>query len=177
MVESIPRSTLGLAAEYAVAAELCRRGTYAQLTLGNQKRTDLLVFSESGGLARLEVKAKQGRDWPNCRGICGPNAFLVFVDYQHRASTERPDFYILSSQDWRDVLEKKVIEIKAAKPKKNIVINDKNIAVFMDEIRSNGRPYEGMGIRSMDIIDHREKWEKIAEAISDDGPSRGPDGG
>jgi len=170
MVESIPRSTLGLAAEYAVAAELCRRGTYAQLTLGNQKRTDLLVFSESGGLARLEVKAKQGRDWPNCKGIWGPNAFLVFVDYQHRASTERPDFYVLSSQDWRKVLESKVAEIKSARPKKKIAINEKNIAVFLDEIRSNGKPYEGMGILPADIGEYRERWGKIADAIGE-GPS------
>jgi hypothetical protein len=40
----ISRNTLGLAAEFAVASELCRRNVYAQLTLGHQKRTDLLIF-------------------------------------------------------------------------------------------------------------------------------------
>src|SRR5688572_8605544 len=93
------RTTIGVAAEYAVASELCRRGVYAQLTLGHQKRTDLLVFSEAGLLSRIEVKAKQGLDWPNCRGVCGANAFLIFVDYQNRTPDERPAFFVLSSDD------------------------------------------------------------------------------
>ena len=76
---AVSRSTLGLAAEYAVASELCRRNVYAQLTLGNQKRTDLLVFSESGQLARLEVKGKQGGTWPSCRGVSGRRTFLIFT--------------------------------------------------------------------------------------------------
>ena len=45
----LEKETLGLAAEFAVASELCRRGIYAQLTLGNRKRTDLLVDVEGGG--------------------------------------------------------------------------------------------------------------------------------
>jgi hypothetical protein len=36
----ISKSTLGLAADYAVASELCRRNIYAQPTFGHQKRTD-----------------------------------------------------------------------------------------------------------------------------------------
>jgi len=32
-----------LCKEYAVASELCKRGFYAQLTLGNHKKTDLVV--------------------------------------------------------------------------------------------------------------------------------------
>ena len=41
----IDKSILGVAGEFAVASELCKRNIYAQLTLGNQKRVDLLVFS------------------------------------------------------------------------------------------------------------------------------------
>jgi hypothetical protein len=51
----ISKSALGLAAEFAVASELCRRNIYAQLTLGHQKRTDLLIFSEDDKLLRIEV--------------------------------------------------------------------------------------------------------------------------
>ena len=43
----IPKDKLSLAGEYAVASELCRRGIYAQLTLGTRKRTDLLVDTET----------------------------------------------------------------------------------------------------------------------------------
>lgn len=81
MPKELLRGTLGIAAEYAVASELCRRGIYAQLTLGHQKKTDLLVFFESGQLARIEVKAKQGREWPNCKGISRSDTYLVFVGW------------------------------------------------------------------------------------------------
>lgn len=85
---AIDKSILGVAGEFAVAAELCRRGIYAQLTLGHRKRTDLLVVSETGRMYRIEVKAKQGRDWPNCRGISGQDSFLVFVDSAGKQDTE-----------------------------------------------------------------------------------------
>ncbi|MGH9891741.1 MAG: hypothetical protein ACREA0_07125 [bacterium] len=42
-----------------MAAELCRRNIYAQLTLGNRKRVDLLTLSKSGRFLKVEVKAKQ----------------------------------------------------------------------------------------------------------------------
>ena len=67
----IPKETLGLAGEYAVASELCKRGIYAQLTLGNRKSVDLLL----GRLARSsclrgevtrEAIHEQGEE---CRGL------------------------------------------------------------------------------------------------------------
>ena len=54
----LSKETLGLAAEFAVASELCRRGIYAQLTLGNRKRTDLLVDVEYGRMLRIQVKSE-----------------------------------------------------------------------------------------------------------------------
>ena len=93
----IEKSILGVAGEFAVAAELCRRNIYAQLTLGHQKRIDLLALLHDGNMLRIEVKAKQGREWPNCKGIYGDNTFIIFVDYREKAATERPDFYVLTS--------------------------------------------------------------------------------
>ena len=37
---------VGLAGEYAVASELCKRGFYAQLTLGNHKKQIFLLRAE-----------------------------------------------------------------------------------------------------------------------------------
>ena len=165
MSERFSRNTLSLAAEFAVASELCRRGIYAQLTLGHQKRTDILVFSESGELARIEVKAKQGADWPNCKGVFGRIVFLVFVDYQHREPNQRPDFFVLSVKDWRKVLERRVAEIKAKNPKKRIKITEENIAVFVDQIGPSGKPYEGMGIGPSDLTKFRERWDKIEKTF------------
>ncbi len=166
MADKVSPTTLGLAAEFAVASELCRRNLYAQLTLGHQKRTDILVFSEDGELTRIEVKSKQGREWPNCRGIFGSNIFLVFVDYHVKDLTSRPDFYILSVNDWRRVLNKRVEEITRKNPKKKITIDLENVSVFLDEINRYGKPYRGMSIRPSDLIRYKEKWEKIAKAVS-----------
>lgn len=161
----IAQGHLGLAAEFAVASELCRRGIYAQLTLGHQKRTDLLAFSEGGRLTRIEVKAKQGREWPNCRGIYGENIFLVFVDYQHLPTDQRPAFYILDSDDWRRVLKRRVAEIKKRNPGKRIEIDRQNVATFVDEIQKSGHPYRGMGIRAADLTAYAEQWTKVLEAV------------
>lgn len=66
----ISKDILGLAAEFAVASELCRRNIYAQLTLGFRKRTDILVETERG-MSRIQVKGKQGKEWPGCKVIYG----------------------------------------------------------------------------------------------------------
>lgn len=42
MATLIDRTLLGVAGEFSVATELCRRNIYAQPTFGNQKRVDLL---------------------------------------------------------------------------------------------------------------------------------------
>ena len=144
-----------------MASELCLQGIYAQLTLGHQKKTDLLVFFESGDLARIEVKAKQGREWPNCKGISGANTFIVFVDYEQHKLGQRPDFFVLDAKDWRGVLKRRVAEIQARNPKKRIEIVD-NVSVFVDEIGRDGKPYKGMGIRPADIEEFKERWDKIS---------------
>lgn len=43
MQRKLSKELLGLAGEYAVASELCKRGMYAQLTLGSHKHTDILI--------------------------------------------------------------------------------------------------------------------------------------
>jgi hypothetical protein len=165
MANGLPNWALGLAAEYAVASELCRRGIYAQLTFGNQKRTDILVFSSSGRVARIEVKSKQGPVWPNCKGIADKRAFLVFVDYQGCEPAMPPEFYVLSERDWRRVLEKNVAELKARHPKKRVEITSENTAVFVDQIGANGKPYVGMSIRPADLKRYRARWGTIAKRM------------
>jgi hypothetical protein len=166
MPSTLSRSTLGLAAEYAVASELCRRGIYAQLTFGNQKKTDILVFSPSGKVARIEVKSKQGSDWPNCKGIADPKAFLVFVDYQGRELDASPDFFVLSERDWRSVLEKRVAEERARNPKRKIKIAPENYCIFVDQIGPSGKPYTGIGIKATHLTGYRGRWETIARRIT-----------
>ena len=104
----VERDKLGLAEEFAVASELCRRNIYAQLTLGLRKRTDILIETQQR-MWRIQVKSKQSREWPGCKGIHGEGIILVFVDYENKNDTKRPDFYVLTVQDWEDLLERELI--------------------------------------------------------------------
>jgi len=162
---TISRDCLGLAAEFAVASELCRRDIYAQLTFGNKKRTDILVMTELNRFARIEVKAKQGSTWPNCKGIFGDDVFLILVDFANRRETERPDFYILTSNDWLRVIKKGIQKIKERNPSKRIEIDSENVPVFLDEVNKYGKPYRGMGIKPNAVQEYKEAWDKIVNKV------------
>ncbi|MCX6831840.1 MAG: hypothetical protein NT028_06840 [candidate division Zixibacteria bacterium] len=158
---SISRSTLGVASEFIVAGELGRRNIYAQPTFGHQKRTDLLIFGEKNRLLKLEVKGKQGREWPNCRGIFGKNVILVFVDFAGKEEMDRPDFYILTVADWVAFAKREI----AKHPNKKIELDKENVPVWHGEINRNGQPYRGMGVRPEQIIKCKEQWSKITGVV------------
>jgi hypothetical protein len=153
------KDILGLAAEFAVASELCRRNIYAQLTLGLRKRTDILVETESGML-RVQVKGKQGREWPGCKGIYGNDMVLVFVDFENKKENERPDFYILTVEDWKKLLEKELI-ITGKVKRGEVTIDEKNVPIWKDG-------YQGMSIKPEGIKEHKERWDKIANIVGGD---------
>jgi len=145
----IAKDLLGLAGEFAVASELCRRNIYAQLTLGMRKRTDILVETERGML-RIQVKGKQGKVWPGCKGIYGEDIILVFVDFANKKETERPDFYILTVEDWKKIIEKELI-LTGKVERGDVTIDDKNMPTWKD---------------GLDMIkEYREKWNKIKEIV------------
>ncbi len=148
----IPKHTLGLAGEYAVATELCRRGVYAQLTLGNWKRTDLLVESHRR-LLRVQVKAKQGRDWPGIRGIHGDDIVLVFVDYQHKSLMDRPDFYILNADDWKRAVKKEMIDAGLVQ-RGEVSLDDEYVPTW-----KNG--FVGWSVPASNLIPFKEAWERF----------------
>ena len=154
---TIPKNTLSLAAEFAVASELCRRGIYAQLTLGNLKRTDLLVLdTENHRMLRIEVKAKQKHSWPNCRGIYGKNILLVLVDFYQKREMERPDFYILTVEDWVELAHKVI----AAHPDDRIELDEYNVLFWPKQ------NYKGTGVIPEQVGQHRERWDKVDAALA-----------
>jgi len=162
---AIERAILGVAGEFAVAAELCRRNLYAQLTLGHQKRIDLLVVSEAGRMCRIEVKAKQGPEWPNCLGISAPDSFLVFVDFANRMNDQRPDFYVLTAGEWRALVIARMEQYQAQHPDRRVEVTNDAVLVLLDEVGRSGHPYKGMGVYPEKIKAHREAWQKIARAL------------
>jgi hypothetical protein len=154
------RECLSLAAEYSVASELCRRGLYAQLTLGTHKRTDILLETETGFLS-IQVKAKLGNEWPNCKGIFGEDSLLVLVDFAGKSEDQRPDFYILSSNDWRDTATKRIRDRGW-----DAVLDDHNVPVFPKQLLKSGRPYKGIGVSPDMVAPYREYWDKITKLLS-----------
>jgi len=158
------KEMVSLAAEFAVASELCRRDIYAQLTLGHQKRTDLLIFSEHDELLRVEVKGKQGKSWPNCKGIYGHNVMLVLVDFAGKSEPERPDFYILTVEDWRELVKGEIEKARAKDVR--IELDERNVPVWVEQVNAQGQPYKGIGVRPESIQHHKEKWEKIKQALA-----------
>ena len=152
----LSKDVLGLAAEFAVASELCRRGIYAQLTLGLRKRTDILVETERGML-RIQVKGKQAREWPSCKGIYGESIVLVFVDFENKKENARPDFYILTVEDWKRLLEKE-LKLTGKVSSDEVTIDEKNIPTWKDG-------YQGLGVRPEVIKQHKELWEKIRKML------------
>ena len=160
MTTKLERSLLAVAGEYAVASELCRLGVYAQLTLGNRKKVDLLLDGENE-LARVEVKTKQGGTWPGIKGIApedGPR-FLVLVDLQGKGSDERPEFYVISQSEWRPFLEQK---LKERLKNNKVTIDDHNVP-------HNSDGYIGVGIKADEVAQFRNGWDKILRVV---GPTK-----
>ena len=140
-----------------MASELCKRGIYAQLTLGNRKKTDLLVEDDKGML-RIQVKSKQEREWPGVKGISGNDIVLVFVDFQNKDSQERPDFYVMTSDDWADLIREELIDTGKVE-RKMLTIDKYNVPIWKDGL------YKGTGIKANQVEKYKEKWNKIEKLI------------
>jgi len=145
----IPKETLSLAGEFAVASELCRRGIYAQLTLGNRKSTDLLLDVADGGMLRVQVKSKQGKEWPACKVFaCERAEVLVLVDFYKKADDQRPSFYILTEDDWKKVIaETGFIE--------------KGWGTMRDGIFEFTDGFKGLNVNPKMVQDYADQWGKI----------------
>ena len=141
------KDVLGLAAEYAVASELCRRDRYAQLTLGNYKRADLLVDS-SADTYRVQVKAKQGRSWPGVQGISRESDFLVLVDYYGKSLCEMPDYYVLAFSDWRRIVRAEARRVPS------LQIDDNFRVRYVDG-------WKGINLKPDGVQRFKSAWQKI----------------
>lgn len=147
MAVRLARELLGLAGEYAVAAELCRRRAYCQLTLGHHKRTDLLLESEEAML-RIQVKAKQSREWPGVTGLYRSDEFLVLVDFAGKTGGQRPDFYVGNRRDWKALVSAE----KRRYPE--VTVDRRNRITYADG-------YQGLNIRPEHVATWKDKWDKI----------------
>lgn len=165
METKISKSLLGITGEYCVAAELGKRNIYAQLTMGSQKKTDLLIFNlESNTVLKVEVKSKQGNVWPNCKGINNDNSLLVFVDFMNIQLNDRPTFYILNNSDWFKTVGGHQEAYLFKNPERSTEIKN-NVLILHDEKNKYGKPYEGCSIKPSEIEIYKEDWDKVFKAL------------
>jgi hypothetical protein len=153
------KESVGLAGEYAVASELCRRGHYAQLTLGSHKKTDLLVEIQSNAsgdtFRRISVKAKLGNAWPKVTGIGDKGDILIFVDFRGKEDNERPDFYVLDIESWRSVVKIKKSQHKDSK------IDKKMNTLYWEPWEGNDKGWRGCEVHPEDIVNFKEQWKNV----------------
>jgi len=149
------KELVGLAGEYAVASELCRLGFYCQLTLGNRKKTDLLVDSGSN-LFRVSVKSKQKQSWPSVKGIWQSGDLLVFVDYKDKSIGVRPEFYVLDVSLWKKVIKKKIKELEDPR----VCIDGENTLYWPGE-EGGKNVWTGCSVSVSDVVEYRENWSVI----------------
>ncbi len=157
----VEKSLVGIAGEYAVASELCRRGVYAQLTLGNRKKVDLLLDGKNA-IARVEVKTKRGREWPGVKGIAPEDGlkFLVLVDLQGKGLDCRPVFHIISKDEWHPFLEQHLGD----KLKDGTAgIDDHDVAHFPRQ------GFHGTAIKAEEVVKFENKWDEIVRIV---GPTK-----
>lgn len=148
------REAIGLAGEYAVASELCKRGFYAQLTLGNHKKTDILVES-SNEIFRVSVKAKTKDQWPKVTGIWQKGDLLVFVDFKRKENHERPDFYVLGVDEWK-LVAKKIQKAKGGGAK----IDETN-TVYWEPWEGNEKGWRGCSVTINDVKKYKDNWPTV----------------
>lgn len=153
------KQNVGLAAEFLVASELLSRDVFAQPTFGNMKRFDIMVLTEDEKPIKIEVKGKQGSEWPACKGIYQDNSVLVFVDFAVKDKQGHPDFYILTKDDWVEYAEK---ELERAHDKgESVELDSQNILIY----QTKGQPYRGACVRPKQIQQHKDRWDKIIRAV------------
>lgn len=93
-----------LASEYLMMSLLCRTGKDAYLSLGNKKGVDIIVKTNAGAIAIVEVKGvNKANDWLICNHgslPAAPNLFYALVCFQGTISelTAAADIWLISSE-------------------------------------------------------------------------------
>jgi len=101
----------------------------------------------------VEVKSKQGRDWPSIKGISSKGSILIFVDFQGKTEFERPDFYVLNTQDWIKLAKQRIKE----KGWTSVTLNSDNTPVWET---TAGKNREGFTVQLAQLKNFKEAWGK-----------------
>jgi len=107
---------------------------------------------------KIQVKGKQGPSWPNCVGIYGQDVALVLVDFARRGDADRPDFYVLAVDDWRQYLN---VALQAEIAFGKVLIDNENVPVWPGQVNKYGQPYKGCDIKPSQVLQYKEHWVTI----------------
>ena len=111
------KSSVHLAGEYYVAAELHRRGIHATLTYGNAKSADILAFSLDGErFVRVEVKTSRVDKgsvliWSGTmeRFSLAKNQFWVLCVLPRLGDDKSfPEFYVFTAEEMRGEIQNRL---------------------------------------------------------------------
>lgn len=91
----IKKQTLGLAGEYAVCAELSKKGFNVSLTFGNAKAADVVLFDYANGFRQCKtIEVKTTRSTKFVTGF--------FQKYGNLQCAVHPDYWVLVHIDSAD---------------------------------------------------------------------------
>lgn len=154
------KASTGMAGEFYVAAELCRRGLHASVTYGNSKRADVLALDlASNRFVRIEVKTTR-RDKGSVLVMSGKSENIDLM-------SDSPDLLwvlVILPKDGDDC-ESPAFNIFTSAEMKSLM-DEKRIAY---DVR-RGKPFTGDGMWTVDIkwLDNdpsRSAWGKIIARI------------
>lgn len=116
-------------------------------------------------MAKIEVKSKQSKEWPNCKGTNQKDSFIVFVDFENKQLSEKPDYYILTADDWKKIVEGEKNKYLEKHPDRRAEITSEGYLLLPDEVNQQGKPYTGCGIWPNILREYEDAWEKIISYI------------
>jgi hypothetical protein len=90
----------GMAGEFLVAGELCRRGVFCSVTYGNAKKADVVAFSQATGrYLPLEVKTTSEDRWVIGNSVPENSERLWVFVFLPPDNSQSPEYFVLSSSE------------------------------------------------------------------------------
>ncbi len=123
------------------------------------KRQDILVYSD-GTYVKVEVTSKTIDKWTWIKGIPDEGVhLLIFVDFTKKELCEKPNFYIMTALEWRNMLPN-LDGIKNNPKYAGVDPKDNHTPIWKDSRN------KGIGIKVIDVEQQLDKWEKLENLLN-----------
>jgi len=126
----------------------------------------LLVNTNGGKGVLIAVRSKQKADWPPIKDVLGSCEFIVFVDFEKKSVNQRPDCYVLSREDWQDVVKRRLADLRHDYPGIQIDTTNPHEPVFPDQITQRGAEMRGITVKLRYLQPYKEHWGKIINFLA-----------